>query len=128
MYNEIYNPENRQKVSVQSKEGQEIIRNYLSYLQGGAKLQQLNKQLRKCQQQMENIQREISQVQSRQRGGGIFEGITDAVKSAATVATNTVGSVASVATDTVGSVATVATDTVGSAASVATDTVEEGEE
>lgn len=73
MYNEIYNPKNGQKVSVQSKEGQEIIRNYLSYLQGGARLQELNKQLRKCQQQMENIQREIRDVQFRQRGGVIQE-------------------------------------------------------
>ena len=46
MYKKIINPINGQSVNVNSKEGNKIIRNYITHLQGGARLNQLQKKLR----------------------------------------------------------------------------------
>ena len=47
MYSKIVNPKTGRKVSVNSRKGKEIIRHYVTHLQGGSRLNQLQKELKK---------------------------------------------------------------------------------
>lgn len=63
MYKRITHPLNGQSVDVHSRQGKEIIRNYITHLQGGAKLNQLQKELRKLKKKEKNLINQIRQIQ-----------------------------------------------------------------
>jgi len=75
MYQNIINPVNGKSVSVNSRNGKEIIRHYITHLQGGSRLNQLQKDLKKLDKKRAKIIKEMIQITS---GGADGEVVADA--------------------------------------------------
>ena len=74
MYQNIINPVNGKSVSVNSRKGEEIIRHYITHLQGGSRLNQLQKDLKKLDKKRAKIIKEMIQITS---GGADGEVVAD---------------------------------------------------
>tara|TARA_B110000879_G_C11081640_1_gene475077 strand:+ start:411 stop:782 length:372 start_codon:yes stop_codon:yes gene_type:complete len=74
MYQNIINPVNGKSVSVNSIKGKEIIRHYITHLQGGSRLNKLQKDLKKLDKKRAKIIKEMIQITS---GGADGEVVAD---------------------------------------------------
>ena len=71
MYQNIINPVNGKSVSVNSIKGKEIIRHYITHLQGGSRLNKLQKDLKKLDKKRAKIIKEMIQITSGGADGGV---------------------------------------------------------
>ena len=71
MYQNIINPVNGKSVSANSRKGKEIIRHYITHLQGGSRLNQLQKDLKKLDKKRAKIIKEMIQITSGGADGGV---------------------------------------------------------
>jgi hypothetical protein len=83
MYQNIINPVNGKSVSVNSRKGKKIIRHYITHLQGGSRLNKLQKDLKKLDKKRAKIIKEMIQITT---GGADGEVVADVDLSGAVVA------------------------------------------